>query len=102
MSNTHDPSDEVITSYKDAPAKSVDAAGTTFAYRELGPKGGVPVVFFVHLAATLDNWDPRITYGPAQRAPLQASADPWGSPSRGTRAVVVRPLGWSPSAASKR
>ena len=25
-----------------------------------GPKGGIPVVFFVHLAATLDNWDPRI------------------------------------------
>ena len=34
--------------------------GVDFAYRELGPKGGVPVVFFVHLAATLDNWDPRI------------------------------------------
>ena len=66
MSNT-DPSDEVITSYKDAPAKSVDAAGTTFAYRELGPKGGVPVVFFVHLAATLDNWDPRIIDPIAQR-----------------------------------
>ena len=49
-----------ITSYKDAPAKSVTAGGVTFAYRELGPKGGIPVVFFVHLAATLDNWDPRI------------------------------------------
>jgi pimeloyl-ACP methyl ester carboxylesterase len=34
--------------------------GVTYAYRELGPKDGVPVVFFVHLAATLDNWDPRI------------------------------------------
>ena len=32
----------------------------TYAYRELGPKGGIPVVFFVHLAANLDNWDPRI------------------------------------------
>ena len=32
----------------------------TYAYRELGPKGGIPVVLFVHLAATLDNWDPRI------------------------------------------
>jgi pimeloyl-ACP methyl ester carboxylesterase len=32
----------------------------TYAYRELGPKGGIPVIFFVHLAATLDNWDPRI------------------------------------------
>ena len=32
----------------------------SYAYRELGPKDGIPVVFFVHLAATLDNWDPRI------------------------------------------
>jgi len=58
MSTTqHEP---VITSYAQAPAKTITAGGTTFAYRELGPRGGVPVVFFVHLAATLDNWDPRI------------------------------------------
>ncbi|MEU4596877.1 alpha/beta hydrolase [Nocardia sp. NPDC023988] len=50
----------VITSYKDAPTRTVTAGGVTYAYRELGPKGGVPVVFFVHLAANLDNWDPRI------------------------------------------
>jgi pimeloyl-ACP methyl ester carboxylesterase len=49
-----------VTSYKDAPARTVTAGGVTFTYRELGPKGGVPVVFFVHLGATLDNWDPRI------------------------------------------
>jgi pimeloyl-ACP methyl ester carboxylesterase len=67
MSSTNDPRDEVVRSYKDAPAKSVEAGGTTFAYRELGPKGGVPVVFFVHLAATLDNWDPRIIDPIAQR-----------------------------------
>ena len=39
----------------------------TYAYRELGPKGGIPVIFFVHLAATLDNWDPRIIDPIAQR-----------------------------------
>lgn len=50
----------VITSYAEAPARTVNAGGVTYAYRELGPKGGIPVVFFVHLAATLDNWDPRI------------------------------------------
>lgn len=50
----------VITSYAMAPTKTITAGGTTFAYRELGPKGGIPVVFFVHLAATLDNWDPAI------------------------------------------
>lgn len=50
----------MITSYAQAPARTVSAGGVTYAYRELGPKGGIPVVFFVHLAATLDNWDPRI------------------------------------------
>lgn len=58
---THDTSSEaVITSYAQATTTSLIAGDTTFAYRELGPKGGIPVVFFVHLAATLDNWDPRI------------------------------------------
>jgi pimeloyl-ACP methyl ester carboxylesterase len=49
-----------ITSYALAPTRTISASGITFAYRELGPKVGVPVFFFVHLAATLDNWDPRI------------------------------------------
>jgi len=54
-------SDEpVITSYAKAPNRTVTTSGTTFAYRELGPRGGIPVVFFGHLAATLDNGDPRI------------------------------------------
>lgn len=57
----------VITSYAQAPARTVTAGGVTFAYRELGPTGGVPVVFFVHLAANLDNWDPRIIDPIAQR-----------------------------------
>ncbi|WP_220655913.1 alpha/beta fold hydrolase [Tsukamurella sp. TY48] len=48
------------TSYTRAPNRTVSVGDTTYAHRELGPKGGVPVVFFVHLAATLDNWDPRI------------------------------------------
>ena len=64
MSNTHTDAttsnEHVIASYAKAPARTIDAGGVTYAYRELGPKGGIPVVFFVHLAATLDNWDPRI------------------------------------------
>lgn len=59
--NTPTPRTEpVITSYAQAPTRAISAGGVNYAYRELGPKGGVPVVFFVHLAATLDNWDPRI------------------------------------------
>jgi len=60
MSNNDTSNEPVITSYAQAPARTITANGVTYAYRELGPKGGIPVVFFVHLAATLDNWDPRI------------------------------------------
>src|SRR4051794_32055963 len=56
----NNPSRPLITSYAEAPARTLSVGGVTFAYRELGPRGGVPVVFLVHLAATLDNWDPRI------------------------------------------
>jgi pimeloyl-ACP methyl ester carboxylesterase len=59
--NTPNPVTEpVITSYAQAPTRVISAGGVSYAYRELGPKGGIPVVFFVHLAASLDNWDPRI------------------------------------------
>ena len=58
MGTTRD--DPVITSYAKAPARTITAGGVTYAYRELGPEGGIPVVFLVHLAANLDNWDPRI------------------------------------------
>jgi pimeloyl-ACP methyl ester carboxylesterase len=58
--NNANHNDELTLSYRDAPACTISAGGVNFAYRELGPKGGVPVVFFVHLAAVLDNWDPRI------------------------------------------
>jgi pimeloyl-ACP methyl ester carboxylesterase len=64
---TSAPRDEpVITSYAQAPTRTVTVGSTTYAYRELGPRGGIPVVFFVHLAATLDNWDPRIVDAIAQ------------------------------------
>ena len=60
MSNNDTSNEPFTTSYAQAPARTITANGVTYAYRELGPKGGIPVVFFVHLAATLDNWDPRI------------------------------------------
>ncbi|MDQ0865031.1 alpha/beta fold hydrolase [Arthrobacter globiformis] len=60
MDNTDTQNDSVATSYANAKAHMITTGGVTYAYRELGPKGGIPVVFFVHLAATLDNWDPRI------------------------------------------
>lgn len=46
--------------YLQVPSKTVTAGDVQYAYREMGPKGGVPVVFLIHLAGTMDNWDPRI------------------------------------------
>ena len=43
--------------------QTLSAGGVEFAYRELGRRGGVPVVFLTHLAAVLDNWDPRVVDG---------------------------------------
>jgi pimeloyl-ACP methyl ester carboxylesterase len=51
------------TSYKDAPTLSINVSGTNFTYRDLGPRGGIPVILFNHLAAQLDNFDPRIVDG---------------------------------------
>jgi len=56
-----------IRTYKDAPTETIDLGGTTFVYRQLGPNGGVPVFFLTHLAAVLDNWDPRVVDGIAAR-----------------------------------
>ncbi|MBN7304465.1 alpha/beta hydrolase [Mycobacteroides abscessus subsp. bolletii] len=60
MPVNHSQPDTTITSYAQAPTRTITTGGVTYAYRELGAKGAVPVVFFVHLAATLDNWDPRV------------------------------------------
>ncbi len=45
---------------KEAPTSTASAGGVTFVYRELGPRGGVPLVFLHHLGADLDDCDPRV------------------------------------------
>ncbi len=55
----------MTTTWTDTRTKSVDPDGVRFVYRELGPAGGVPVVFLHHFTATLDDWDPRIIDGVA-------------------------------------
>lgn len=53
--------------YIEAPNLSIDVRGTEFAYRDLGPRDGVPLVLFNHWGAVLDNFDPRIVDGLASR-----------------------------------
>jgi len=61
------PTGAPATTYQHAPTKTIDIGGTRFAYRQLGADTGVPVVFLNHLAAVLDNWDPRVIDGIAAK-----------------------------------
>lgn len=47
-------------SYVTVPTKFVEANGIKFAYRSYGKEGDIPVIYFNHLTANLDNCDPRI------------------------------------------
>lgn len=46
-----------------SPTLTADVDGTLFTYREFGPTSGVPVIFFHHFTATIDDWDPRVIDG---------------------------------------
>ncbi|PIG09127.1 LOW QUALITY PROTEIN: pimeloyl-ACP methyl ester carboxylesterase [Comamonas sp. 26] len=56
------------TQWKNVLTQVVSAGGVDYAYRELGQEnGGAPVVLLAHLAAVLDNWDPRVVDGLAAK-----------------------------------
>ena len=60
MTASHSPT----INWTNAPTRMITAGGVEFAYRELGTNNpGTPVVFLIHLAAVLDNWDPRVVDG---------------------------------------
>jgi len=57
-------SQNLTVNWKNVPTRTITAGGVEFAYRELGTNNpGTPVVFLIHLAAVLDNWDPRVVDG---------------------------------------
>jgi len=61
-------SDVQPVTWTNVPTQSVTAGDVSFAYRELGQQnGGAPVLLLVHLAAVLDNWDPRVVDGLAAK-----------------------------------
>jgi len=71
-------------SYEHAPTQTIDVGGTRFAYRQLGPDTGVPVILLNHLAAVLDNWDPRVIDGIAAKRRVIAFDNRGVGASRGS------------------
>lgn len=63
MSISHQPQSGSSGTWKSVPTRFVDVGGTKFAYRQLGPAIGVPLILLNHWGAVLDNFDPRIVDG---------------------------------------
>src|SRR6266705_2549369 len=93
VNNQQEAPDDVGTSYQDAPTRTIAAGGVTFAYRELGPTTGVPVIFLTHLAAVLDNWDPRVVDGIAARHHVITFDNRGVGATTGTTPDTIRALG---------
>ncbi|WP_416048380.1 alpha/beta fold hydrolase [Cupriavidus basilensis] len=79
-------------SYVHAPNRSIDVAGTAFAYREIGPGGGVPLILLNHWGAVLDNFDPRIIDGLSGRHRVVAIDYRGIGASGGTAPVTVEEM----------
>ena len=53
-----------------APTSFIDADGVRYAYRRLGQRSGVPLVFLQHFTGTMDSWDPVVVDGFALARPV--------------------------------
>jgi len=51
---------QAVNRLRDAQTQSILIDGAEIVYREIGASDGIPLVALNHLAANLDNWDPRI------------------------------------------
>ena len=81
--------------WKTTPTQTLDVGGTSFAYRELGPRGGTPLVFLHHFTAVLDDWDPRVIDGIAATRHV-ITFDNRGSAPRAARSRTRSPR-WPPT-----
>lgn len=80
---------EPAASYVHARNRTINVGGTTFAYRDLGPLDGVPVILLNHWGAVLDNFDPAIVDGLASRHRIIATDYRGIGASGGTAPVTV-------------
>jgi pimeloyl-ACP methyl ester carboxylesterase len=93
MTTVHAPTHVALsTTWKTAPTHTINAGGVEFAYRRLGPNTGVPVVFLTHLAAVLDNWDPRVVDGIAAKHRVIAFDNRGVGASSGTTPTTIEEM----------
>ena len=77
------------TRYIDAPTLSIHVGGTSFVYRDIGPRSGVPLILLNHWGAVLDHFDPRIVDGLASKHRVIATNYRGIGASGGTAPVTI-------------
>lgn len=82
-----------IVKWKDVPTRTIAVGGVPFAYRELGPDSGVPVIFLHHLMAVLDDWDPRVIDGIAAQRRVIAFDNRGVGASGGSVPLTIEAMG---------
>jgi pimeloyl-ACP methyl ester carboxylesterase len=86
-------SQNLSVNWTNVPTRTITAGGVAFAYRELGTNNSaMPIVFLVHLAAVLDNWDPRVVDGFATRRRVIAFDNRGVGASSGSPATSIQQM----------
>lgn len=58
------------TTLETAPTRYVEGSGIRFAYRQLGPSTGTPLVLLQHFSGNIDAWDPAVVNALAADRPV--------------------------------
>ena len=61
-----------VATLETAPTRYVEGNGIRFAYRQLGPSTGTPLVLLQHFSGNIDSWDPAVVNALATDRPVIA------------------------------
>jgi pimeloyl-ACP methyl ester carboxylesterase len=61
-----------VATLETAPTRYVEGSGIRFAYRQLGPSTGTPLILLQHFSGNIDAWDPAVVNALATDRPVIA------------------------------
>ncbi len=76
-----------------APTQYIEVDGVKYAYRSFGQQEGIPLVFFIHFVATMDDWDPALINRLAEQYPILLLDNKGVGGSGGTVPTSVEEMG---------
>src|SRR6201993_1851110 len=72
VTNELDTANRAAATLEAAPTRDVEGGGIRFAYRQLGPSTGTPLVLLQHFSGNIDAWDPAVVNALAEDRPVIA------------------------------